>query len=150
MGYVNGSDILMSINGKAAAHCTSHTTTYNTETKERAVKPASADPISAGRFKEKAVTGMSVQVKVDGLRTYGEEDSGYKALLAAWSKGETVSLKGFNRGSDATPYMSGNFIIASLEDGTPAGDDATYNVTFDNSGVVTIDETNVDVEPSND
>ena len=38
-GYVNGSDLLMSIGGKACGHCTSHTATYNSETKDRAVKP---------------------------------------------------------------------------------------------------------------
>jgi len=48
------------------------------------------------------------------------------------------------RGSDASPYMSGNFIIASLEEGAPAGDDTTYNATFDNTGAVTIDENTVD------
>lgn len=40
--------------------------------------------------------------------------------------------------------MSGNFIISSLEEAAPAGDDTTYNATFDNTGVVTIDEAKVD------
>lgn len=82
-GYVNGSDLLMSIGGKACGHCTSHTTTYNSETKDRAVKPASAESAAnAGLFKEKTVTGLSVQVKCEGLRFYGEEENGMKELLA--------------------------------------------------------------------
>ena len=141
-GYVNGSDLLMSIGGKACGHCTSHTTTYNSETKDRAVKPASA--ANAGLFKEKTVTGLSVQVKCEGLRFYGEEENGMKELLAKWKVGGSVELKGFVRGSDAAPYMSGNFIISSLEEAAPAGDDTTYNATFDNTGVVTIDEAKVD------
>lgn len=144
-GYVNGSDLLLSIGGKAAAHCTSHTTTYNSETKERAVKPkASVTAASSGLFKEKSVTGLSVQVKCEGLRFYGEDEAGMKEMLATWKVGSTVELKGFARGSDAKPYMSGKFVITTLEETAPAGDDTTYSATFDNSGAVTIDETNVD------
>ena len=144
-GYVNGSDLLMSIGGKACGQCTSHTATYNSETKDRAVKPASTESAAnAGLFKEKTVTGLSVQVKCEGLRFYGEEENGMKELLAKWKTGATVELKGFARGSDAAPYMSGNFIISTLEEAAPAGDDTTYNATFDNTGVVTIDEAKVD------
>ena len=144
-GYVNGSDLLMGIGGKACGHCTSHTATYNSETKDRAVKPASTESAAnAGLFKEKTVTGLSVQVKCEGLRFYGEEENGMKELLAKWKTGATVELKGFARGSDAAPYMSGNFIISTLEEAAPAGDDTTYNATFDNTGVVTIDEAKVD------
>lgn len=144
-GYVNGSDLLMSIGGKACGHCTSHTATYNSETKDRAVKPASTESAAnAGLFKEKTVTGLSVRVKCEGLRFYGEEENGMKELLAKWKTGATVELKGFARGSDAAPYMSGSFIISTLEEAAPAGDDTTYNATFDNSGVVTIDEAKVD------
>ena len=38
-GYCNGSDMLLYVDGKAIGSCTSHTTTFNSETKERAVKP---------------------------------------------------------------------------------------------------------------
>lgn len=144
-GYVNGSDLLMSVDGKACGHCTSHTTTYTSETKDRAVKPASTAPAeNAGLFKEKTVTGLAVQVKCEGLRFYSETESGMKDLLAKWKKGQSVELKGFARGGSETPYMSGNFIISSLEEGAPAGDDTTYNATFDNTGVVNIDEDKVD------
>ena len=147
-GYVNGSDLLVSIGGKAAGHCTTHTTTYNSETKERAVKPKSTAPASAGLWKEKSVTGLSVQVKVEGLRFYGEDEAGMKEILAKWKAGATVELKGFARSADETPYMSGNFIVSSLEESAPAGDDTTYSATFDNSGEVTIDETKVDGAPA--
>lgn len=145
-GYVNGSDLLMSIGGKACGHSTSHTTTYTSETKDRAVKPTSdaAVDANAGMFKEKAVIGLSVQVKCEGLRFYGETENGMKELLSKWKTGATIELRGFTRGSDEAPYMSGSFIITSIEEAAPAGDDATYNATFDNSGAVTIDDTKVD------
>ena len=140
----------MSIGGKAAGHCTSHTTTYSSETKERAVKPKAAEATgSAGLFKEKSVTGLSVQVKCEGLRFYSEDEAGMKEMLGAWKVGGTVELKCFHRESDEKPYMSGNFIITTLEESAPAGDDTTYSATFDNSGAVTIDETVVDGKGEN-
>lgn len=145
-GYVNGSDLLVSIGGKAAGHSTSHTTTYSSETKDRAVKPASTEAVGAGLWKEKSVTGLSVQVKCEGLRFYAESEAGMKDLLAKWKAGQTVELKGFHRGGDASPYMSGNFIVSSLEESAPAGEDVTWSATFDNSGPVTIDESKADGE----
>lgn len=144
-GYVNGSDLLMSIGGKACGHCTSHTTTYTSETKDRAVKPSAEEAsANAGLFKDKSVTGLSVQVKCEGLRFYGESENGIKELLIKWRTGASVALQGFVRGSDASPYMSGNFIISSIEEASPAGDDVTYSATFDNTGEVTITEAKID------
>ena len=48
-GYVNGSDMLLYIGSKAIGHCTSHTTTFNSETKDRSVKPVASQ---AGRFSD--------------------------------------------------------------------------------------------------
>ena len=61
-GYCNGSDMLLYIGGKAVGHCTTHTTTINSETKERAVKPVAIEGISAGRWKNKGVVGLSVNL----------------------------------------------------------------------------------------
>ena len=47
VGYVNGSDLLLKVGGKAIGHCTTHTTTFNTETKDRSVKPVASASISA-------------------------------------------------------------------------------------------------------
>ena len=142
MGYVNGSDLLVMVGTKAVGHCTTHTATFSTETKETAVKPvASAAAGSGSLFKGKRVSGLSVQVKADGLVFSGETEAGFKDILAAWKNGTAVALKLFKRGGDATPYCSGNFIISSLENTAPAGEDATYSATFDNDGAVSIDET---------
>ena len=61
-GYVNGSDILLSVGGKAVGHCTTHTITFNSETKDRAVKPAAANGYSAGLWKGlRAFLSLSAQ-----------------------------------------------------------------------------------------
>lgn len=144
--YVNGSDLLVSVAGTAIGHCTSHTATFNTETKDMAVKPVATEKKSAAAlFKSKRITGLSVQVKADGLMVYSETESGLKALLGKWKVGQSIELALFEREGDDTPYCSGNFIITSLEQTAPAGEDTTYSVTFDNDGSVDVAEEYLDI-----
>ena len=145
-GYVNGSDLLMKVDGGAIGHCTSHTSTFNTETKDVAVKPAASEQASsASLFKKKRVTGLSVQVKADGLCFYQEGESGFKKILAKWAKGQSVPVALFERENDNDPYCTSNFIISALENTAPAGEDATYSVTLDNDGAVEVDDTKLDL-----
>ena len=139
-GYCNGSDMLLYVGGKAVGHCTTHTTTLTTETKDRAVKPAADASISAGLWKGKGVTGLSVSISADGLVFYEEAESGYKTVLSKWKAGQPVEVKCMERESE-TPYLTGNFVITSLERTDPAGDDASYSVSLENDGEVTVDET---------
>lgn len=140
--YINGSDLLVKFGTKATGHSTSHTLSLSTETKETATKPAaSASSSSAALFKNKRVTGLSVQIKASGLGVYDESESGIKDFLSKWKDGASVSVSAFARSNDANPYISGNFIITSLEIGEPAAEDTTYDITLDNDGAVTIDET---------
>ena len=143
-GYVNGADLLLSVGGQAIGHCTTHTTTYNSETKERAVKPASSVAYAgASLWKEKGIVGLSVSINFEGLRHYGETEGGFKALLNAWKTGVPVTVTAYERDSSAAPYLSGSFVITSLEEGDPAQDDATYSGTLENSGAVTITPANL-------
>lgn len=144
--YVNGSDLLVMVAGKAIGHCTSHTTTFNTETKDVAVKPAaSVAAAAAALFKSKRISGLSVQIKADGLCFYNEAENGFKAMLAAWKEGQSVEVKCFERENDESPYIVGNFIISNLENTASAAEDASYSVTLDNDGAPTIDETKLDL-----
>ena len=152
MSYVNGNDLLVYVKTgsgqtatrKAIGHCTTHTATFNTETKDIAVKPA-ADQVRspAGLYKEKRITGLSVQVKCSGLCFYNEEEGGFKHILSQWAVGQNVELELFERpaesGGTVEPYASGAFVITTLENTAPAKEDATYDATFDNNGPVTVD-----------
>ena len=143
-GYVNGADLLLSVGGKAIGHCTTHTCTYNTETKERAVKPASSVAYGgASLWKEKGVVGLGVSINFEGLRHFGETEGGLKTLLNAWKSGTAVQVTAYERDSSASPYLSGSFVIASLEQSAPAQDDSTYSGTLENSGAVTITPANL-------
>jgi predicted secreted protein len=132
--YVNGSDLLLSVGGKAIGHCTTHTLTFNSESKDRAVKPLSTKAKTAGLWKEKGVTSMSISVSAEGLRFYNETENGYEQLAALWGKGQSVEVLGFQRGSDDSPYLKGKFVISSIEETSPAQDDATYTIKLENDG----------------
>ncbi len=132
--YINGSDLLLMVGGKAVGHCTSHTLTFNSETKDRSVKPVASAAKTAGFWKEKGVTSMSISVSAEGLRFYNEEENGYEEVAALWGKGESVDVKAFKRGGDASPYLQGKFVISSIEETSPAQDDATYTINLENDG----------------
>ena len=133
-GYINGSDLLLKVGGKAVGHCSSHTLTFNSETKDRAVKAAATAAKSSGLWKEKGVTGLSISISFEGLRFYDETESGYEQIAPSWGKGESVEVEAFKRGNDNTPYVKGNFVIASLEETSPATDDATYSGSLEIDG----------------
>lgn len=134
MSYINGSDILLKIGGKAIGHCTSHTLTFNSTTKERAVKPVASASASAGKWKNKGVTGLSISISADGLRFGSETENGFDEIAPLWGAGQSVEVLAFLRGGDANPYVQGNFIIDSLEESSPAEDDSTYKVSLSNDG----------------
>ncbi len=132
--YINGSDLLLSIGGKAVGHCTSHTMTFNSETKDRAVKPAASEAISTSLWKGKGVTGLSINISAEGLRFYDEVENGFDEIAPLWGKGQSVEVKAFRRSGDAQPYVKGKFIISSIEESSPAQDDATYSISLENDG----------------
>ena len=140
-GYCNGSDMLLYVGGKAVGHCTSHTVTINSETKERAIKPVASAGMSAGLWKEKGVTSMSVSISAEGLVFYNETENGYKACLAMIAAGKSVEVKCMERGDSTEPYLTGKFVVASLERTDPAQDDATYSISLENDGEITFEET---------
>lgn len=132
--YINGSDLLLKVGGKAVGHCTSHTITFNSETKDRAVKPEASKSKSAGLWKGKGVTGLSISISAEGLRFYSESENGYSEISPKWGQGASVEVEAFEREKDATPYVKGKFVISTLEENSPAQDDATYSISLENDG----------------
>lgn len=133
-GYISGSDLLLMVGGKAIGHCTSHTLTFNSETKDRSVKPVSTKAKSSGLWKGKGVTGLSISISGEGLRFGEETENGYEELSPLWGKGASVEVVAFKRENDTAPYVKGKFVIASLEETSPAQDDATYSISLENDG----------------
>lgn len=133
-GYCNGSDMLLYVGGKAVGSCTSHTSTFNSETKERAVKPVASAKMSSGLWKGKGVTGLSYSISAEGLVFYDETESGFKTLFKLWKEGKSVEVKCMEREESDNPYLAGKCVIASLERTDPAQDDSTYSISLENDG----------------
>lgn len=132
--YINGSDLLLKVGGKAVGHCSSHTITFNSETKDRAVKPLASEAKSSGLWKAKGVTGKSISISFEGLRFYEETENGYDEIAAKWGANSKVEVEAFHRAEDTAPYVKGMFVISSLEETSPAQDDATYSGQLENDG----------------
>lgn len=137
-GYCNGSDMLLYVGTKAVGSCTTHTTTFNSETKERAVKPVASKAISSGLWKKKGVVGLSYSISAEGLVFYDETECGFKELFAMWKAGKPVTVKCMERENTDKPYLAGSCVIASLERTDPAQDDSTYSISLENDGEPTM------------
>ena len=136
-GFCNGSDMLLYVGGKAVGSCTSHTTSFSSETKERAVKPIASANLASGLWKKKGVIGLSYSISAEGLVFYNETEYGFKELFAAWKAGKSVEVKCMERESEE-PYLAGLCVIASLERTDPAQDDSTYSINLENDGEPTV------------
>jgi predicted secreted protein len=134
--------MLLYLGEDAFGHCTTHTATMNSETKDRAVKPLASKATTNGMWKEKGVTGLSIAISAEGLIYDGETEASYGKMMAAWKSGQPVKIKCMQRGDSQKPYLAGSFIISSLERTDPAQDDSTYTINLDNNGEPdTLDET---------
>lgn len=132
--YMSGSNVLFTVGGKGLVHSTTHTVTYSTETKKRGVKPPVKEKTKKALFSGKGVTEMSISVHGEGFRYKGEEELSLDEIRKLWGIGRSVELSCFEREGDATPYLKGKFVISKVEETSPAQDDATFTVDFENDG----------------
>lgn len=138
--YIEGRDLMVFVDTSVGsgeptwtktAAATSHTISYSAETKERVTKDT-----GNGAFSQKSVTKLSVSISVEALTTY-QADCGFKSLLKMFKERKPVKLKyGFTTDEGMEEHEEGLFVITSLEESSPADDDATYSATFENTGNV--------------
>ncbi len=136
---LDGTDLILSVGGKALAFSTGCKISTSAETGERVTKEA-----VSGKWKEKFVKSYSEQITADGcVITDGSADKpSYDILREKMLAGEPVTAHysvredSTREGKTAGGY-TGQYIITSLELDGQAGDDAKYSVTLENSGAVT-------------
>ena len=139
MGNVlDGTDLILSVGGKALGYSTGCKITTSTETGERVTKEA-----SAGKWKEKYVKSFSESINADGVVLTGSnaEMPTYDQLkdlqLAGASVEATYSVReGDGREGKTAGQYKGKYIITSLDLDAQAGEDAKYSVQLENSGKV--------------
>lgn len=135
---LDGTDLILSVGGKALGFSTGCKVSTSVETGERVTKEA-----SSGKWKEKYVKSFSESISADGcVLTDGDaETPTYDQLKALMLKGEPVesaySLRdGDKRTGKTTGGYAGKYIITSLDLDGQAGDDSKYSVQLENSGEV--------------
>ena len=136
---LDGTDLILSIGGKALGYSTGCKVTTTTETGERVTKEA-----SAGKWKEKYVKSFSESISSDGcVLIDGDEGTPtYDQLKDLQTAGMPIDVnynvreEGSREGKTAGGYK-GKYIITSLELDAQAGDDAKYSIQLENCGAVT-------------
>ena len=136
---LDGTDLILSVGGKALGFSTGCKITTTTETGERVTKEA-----ATGKWKEKYVKSFSESISADGcVLTDGDtETPTYDQLKKIQIAGEAIdvsyNLRDDNKrtGKTAGGY-TGKYIITSLDLDAQAGDDAKYSVQLENCGAVT-------------
>ena len=137
--YRSGTDLIMGIMRKVGNVDTFCPLGYSsgckisdsTETGERKTKEA-AD----SGWNEKYVKTLSETITADGFvyDSVAASKVSFPDLKTAWISKAPVKLRYKYR--DGEDLYQGDFIITSLEQDGPAGDDEKWSVTFENTGAV--------------
>lgn len=131
--YINGSDILLAIKDKALGSAQEHTTTYDSTTKERAVKAPETEGIDASLFTETSVTGLSITISFKGLQASDETELTFDELLNMWKEAKPIDACCFRRPKDGVkdgaraPYLKAKFVITKLSESAQSEEDASYD-----------------------
>ena len=135
---LDGTDLILSVGGKALGFSTGCKVSTTTETGERVTKGA-----AAGKWKEKYVKSFSESISAEGcVLTDGDTDTPtYDQLKKMQLAGEpidgTYNLRdGSERTGKTTGGYKGKYLITSLELDAQAGDNAKYSVQLENCGKV--------------
>lgn len=135
---LDGTDLILSVNGGALAFSTGCKITTSTETGERVTKEA-----AAGKWREKYVKSFSESISADGVVCVdaAKDAPTYDTLKDLQIAGTAVDVTynvrepGKRTGKTAGGYK-GKFIITSLDLDGQAGDDAKYSIQLENCGKV--------------
>lgn len=135
---LDGTNLILSVGGKALGFSTGCKVTTTTETGERVTKEA-----ASGKWKEKYVKSFSESISAEGcVLTDGDTDTPtYDQLKEMQLNGEPIDghynlRDGDQRTGKATGGYKGKYIITSLELDAQAGDDAKYSLQLENCGKV--------------
>ena len=132
---LDGSDLLLSVGGKALGYSTSCKISTSTETGERITKES-----STGKWKESYAKSFSETITADGLvLTNSDADKPtYKELKELQIAGTPIMASYYQR-TDAVPKIGyyGKYIITKLDLDATAGEDAKYSIELQNVGAIT-------------
>jgi predicted secreted protein len=136
---LDGTDLILSLGGKALGFSTGCKVSTTVETGERVTKEA-----SSGKWGEKYVKKFSEEISADGcVLTNGDAevptyDELKDLMLAGKAITATYALRdGSKRTGKSAGGYTGQYLITSLDLDGQAGDDAKYSLKLENVGAVT-------------
>ena len=133
--YRSGTDLILGIvdnnTFKPLGYSTGCKISDSSETGERVTKEATDSD-----WKEKYIKSLSESISADGFvyDSVAAASISFPDLKSLWLSKTVVKLR-YKYRTDGDLYQ-GDFIITSLEQDGPAGDDEKWSVTFENSGAV--------------
>lgn len=139
MTVLDGTDLILSVDGKALGFSTGCKVSTSVETGERVTKEA-----AAGKWKEKYVKSLSESISADGcvLKDGDDKMPTYDQLKDMMVAGKPIDAsynvrkEDSREGKEAGGYK-GKYLITSLDLDAQAGDDSKYSVQLENCGAVT-------------
>lgn len=136
---LSGTDLILSVGGKALGFSTDCKISTKTEVGERVTKES-----GGGKWSESYVKKYSEEISANGfVLTDGDDKTPtYDQLKDMQLAGAPVTMSYNVREADsregkAAGGYSGKYLITELDLDTKAGDDAKYSVKFKNTGAVT-------------
>ena len=140
---INGSDLMLFINGNSIAFATSHSLSLSAETVETSSKD------NGGKWTSKSVRKLSWNTNTENLYSTEGEGTVFSELFNLWTAGTEIDVI-FALSSDSsesvpeegwTPSTTGQYkgkvVITSLELNAPNGDNATFSASFEGVGAIT-------------
>ena len=133
--YRSGTDLILGIvddnTFKPLGYSTGCKISDSTETGERTTKEAADSD-----WKEKYIKSLSETITADGFvyDSVAASSVSLPDLKSLWLSKTVVKVR-YKYRTDGDLYQ-GDFIITSLEQDGPAGDDEKWSITFENTGAV--------------
>lgn len=133
--FRSGTDLILGIvednTFKPLGYSTGCKISDSTETGERTTKEAADSD-----WKEKYIKSLSETITADGFvyDSVAASSVSLPDLKSLWLNKTVVKVR-YKYRTDGDLYQ-GDFIITSLEQDGPAGDDEKWSITFENSGAV--------------
>jgi predicted secreted protein len=136
---LDGTDLILSVDGVALAFSTGCKITTSVETGERVTKEA-----ASGKWGEKYVKKFSEEISADGCNLVNGDDDmpTYDQLKEFMLAGKPIDAQyslrdGSKRTGKTEGGYKGKYLITSLDLDAQAGDDSKYSVKLENVGAVT-------------
>tara|TARA_R100000742_G_C4187000_1_gene20288 strand:+ start:12 stop:419 length:408 start_codon:yes stop_codon:yes gene_type:complete len=127
-GIINGTSLLVYVDGTALMHSTSGTLTLNMDTRDATTK-------ESGGWKDVLEAGRNWSIEAEGMYALDSSNKDWQDLFSAMNTRSTVALQ-FKTSDAADKYYSGSAYVTSISQEAPTEDSTSYSVSFEGTGTL--------------